>query len=112
MTHGSRIEQVRAAAFRIPTDAPEADGTFAWQDTTLVLVEIDAGGQTGLGYSYAAVAAADIVRSHLAPAVSGQDAFAIPLLWLGMVRSVRNLGWRGVCASAISAVDVALWDLK
>jgi L-alanine-DL-glutamate epimerase-like enolase superfamily enzyme len=29
-----------------------------------------------------------------------------------MVRSVRNLGWRGICATAISAVDVALWDLK
>ncbi len=29
-----------------------------------------------------------------------------------MVAAVRNLGWRGVCANAISAVDNALWDLK
>jgi len=28
------------------------------------------------------------------------------------VRSVRNIGWRGICACAISAIDVALWDLK
>ena len=29
-----------------------------------------------------------------------------------MVGAVRNIGRRGVCAIAISAVDVALWDLK
>jgi L-alanine-DL-glutamate epimerase-like enolase superfamily enzyme len=29
-----------------------------------------------------------------------------------MARAVRNIGWRGVCAYAISALDVALWDLK
>jgi L-alanine-DL-glutamate epimerase-like enolase superfamily enzyme len=29
-----------------------------------------------------------------------------------MVGAVRNIGWRGVCATAIAAVDVALWDLK
>src|SRR5262249_14297548 len=36
----------------------------------------------------------------------------IPRSWEAMVRRVRNLGWRGICATAISAVDVALWDLK
>jgi L-alanine-DL-glutamate epimerase-like enolase superfamily enzyme len=29
-----------------------------------------------------------------------------------MVRAMRNIGWRGVCACAISALDVALRDLK
>lgn len=46
------IAAVRARAFSIPTDAPEADGTFEWESTTLVVVEIDAGGCTGLGYTY------------------------------------------------------------
>jgi L-alanine-DL-glutamate epimerase-like enolase superfamily enzyme len=40
------------------------------------------------------------------------DAFAITQHWDAMVGAVRNLGWRGLCANAISAVDVALWDLK
>jgi L-alanine-DL-glutamate epimerase-like enolase superfamily enzyme len=29
-----------------------------------------------------------------------------------MVRAIRNLGWPGLSATAISALDVALWDLK
>ena len=37
----------RRSAFRIPTDAPEADGTIAWDRTTLVLVEVEAGGNSG-----------------------------------------------------------------
>ena len=40
-----------ARAYTIPTDAPEADGTFAWHETTLVVVTVEAGGQTGLGYT-------------------------------------------------------------
>jgi L-alanine-DL-glutamate epimerase-like enolase superfamily enzyme len=108
----ARIGAVRATAYRIPTDAPEADGTFAWDSTTLVLVEVDAGGKTGLGYTYASAAAAGVVRDTLADVVVGLDALQIPALWDAMVRQVRNLGSRGVCACAISAVDVALWDLK
>jgi hypothetical protein len=38
--------------------------------------------------------------------------FAIPALWVEMVGAARNAGWRGICACAISAIDVALWDLK
>jgi L-alanine-DL-glutamate epimerase-like enolase superfamily enzyme len=112
MSQGARIGRVTARAFRIPTDAPEADGTIAWDATTLVVAEIEAGGKSGLGYSYADAAAAAIISDTLAEIVRGKDAFAIAALWAAMVRAVRNMGWRGVCACAISAVDVALWDLK
>ena len=40
----------------VPTDAPEADGTLAWDKTTLVLVTARAGGQQGIGWSYTAAA--------------------------------------------------------
>lgn len=106
------VERLTARAFRIPTDAPEADGTFAWNETTLVLVEITAGRETGLGYTYSSAAAGEVATSVLASAVDGRDAFDIPRLWNSMVGAVRNIGWRGVCACAISAVDAALWDLK
>ena len=43
------IGRVTASAYEIPTDAPEADGTLAWDSTTLVVIEIEAGGKTGLG---------------------------------------------------------------
>ncbi|MFC4174754.1 enolase C-terminal domain-like protein [Microvirga sp. GCM10011540] len=106
------IEEVAARAYRIPTDAPEADGTFAWERTTLVTVEIAAGGRTGLGYTYSTLAAVPLIASTLAPVLMQEDAFAIPRLWQAMVAQMRNLGSRGIAATAISAVDVALWDLK
>lgn len=101
-----------ATAYQIPTDAPEGDGTFDWEATTLVLVEITAGGVTGLGYTYADAAAAGVIGSALSKALAGHDAFDIPGAHVAMVRQVRNLGRAGVCASAIAAVDSALWDLK
>jgi L-alanine-DL-glutamate epimerase-like enolase superfamily enzyme len=112
MTAGPSIEQVRAHVYRFPADAPEADGTMTWEATTMVLVEIAAGGKTGTGYSYAARAAADVVVDLLTPRVVGHSAFSIPQLWDAMVGAVRNAGWRGIAACAIAAMDVALWDLK
>jgi len=107
-----KIDRVAASAFRIATDAPEADGTFAWDHTTLVVAEVSAGGETGLGYSYTGAAAAKLINDVLAKQLTGEDACAIPRIWERMVGAVRNLGWRGISATAISALDVALWDLK
>ena len=109
---GPRVESVRAAAYVIPTDAPESDGTLEWDRTTLVVVEISAGGATGLGYTYADRATATVVRDTLAEAITGADAFAIPAAGRRMLERVRNLGRAGIASMAISAVDVALWDLK
>lgn len=109
---GPRIERLTARAFRIPTDAPEADGTIAWESTTLVLVQASAGGRQGLGYSYASAASCRVIDDMLRDCVLEQDPLDIPRLWLAMVGAVRNIGSRGVSACAISAVDVALWDLK
>jgi L-alanine-DL-glutamate epimerase-like enolase superfamily enzyme len=107
-----RIVRVEASAYRIPTDAPESDGTLEWDNTTLVLAEVSAGGQTGVGCSYCSATAAGIITDTLADHLKGKPAFSIPALWEAMVGAVRNIGWRGVAANAISAVDIALWDLK
>jgi L-alanine-DL-glutamate epimerase-like enolase superfamily enzyme len=106
------IERLDVSCYTIPTDFPEADGTFAWDRTTLVVVEATAGGQRGLGYTYADTATARFVNDVLAPVVQGRDALAVPAAWTAQCRAVRNLGRAGVAAMAISAVDAALWDLK
>jgi L-alanine-DL-glutamate epimerase-like enolase superfamily enzyme len=103
---------VDVRAFTVPTDAPEADGTLEWSSTTLVFVEVSAAGQSGLGFSYAAGAAAALVRELLRDAVVGMDALSPPAAWQRMRSAVRNIGYPGVASSAISAVDIALWDLK
>lgn len=108
----SRIDEVTAQAYEIPTDAPEADGTFAWSSTTLVLVEAVAGGRRGIGYTYAAGACRRLITGPLAHAVSGHSALDISGAWASMVRAIRNDGRPGLASCAISAVDTALWDLK
>lgn len=74
------IRALRVAAYRVPTDAPEADGTFAWDATTLVLVELDAGGLTGLGYTYADASLVRLIDGHLRGLIEGADAFAMASL--------------------------------
>jgi L-alanine-DL-glutamate epimerase-like enolase superfamily enzyme len=107
-----RIADVRAAAYRVPTERPESDGTLEWDAVTVVLAEVDAGGHTGLGYTYTDAAAAGLIAGTLADAVRGRDAMATGGAWWAMVSAIRNLGWPGISATAISALDVALWDLK
>lgn len=109
---GPTISGVRAAAYRIPTDGPEADGTFAWDATTLIVVEITAGAAHGIGYTYADAAVMALVKGSLAATIKGKDSFDIPACWIAMQRAVRNLGRSGLAACAISAIDSALWDLK
>ena len=106
------IAAVEVAAYTIPTDAPESDGTLEWDSTTLVLVQVRAGGETGIGYTYSNVAAATLIGDNLARVVAGRDALDIAACWHAMVHETRNLGGPGLTASAISAVDNALWDLK
>jgi L-alanine-DL-glutamate epimerase-like enolase superfamily enzyme len=106
------IQRIETRVYRVPTDGAEADGTLQWDSTTMVTAEVIAGGRSGFGYSYTDAAAKSVIDEVLAPALLERDALSIPALWSAMVARVRNLGWRGICATAISAVDVALWDLK
>ncbi len=106
------VEHMAVSAYTVPTDAPEADGTIDWDSTTMVLVELDADGEHGIGYTYADASARRFIGDILQPLVSGRDAMDIPAAWDAMVRAARNAGRPGVGAMAISAVDTALWDLK
>ena len=108
----ARISSIEARAYRIPTDAPEADGTLAWESTTLIVVHITAGDVTGLGCTYTHASAVSVIMGPLAEVVRNEDALDIPKIGASMRRRVRNMGSEGIAATAISAVDLALWDLK
>lgn len=109
---GARIDDVHVIACTVPTDAPEADGTLAWGSTTLVLVQVRAAGMLGTGWTYAPKAGAMFVQDLLTPVVLGSDPIDVPAVSQAMLRTVRNTGRPGLASYAISAVDVALWDLK
>ena len=112
VVEGPAVEGLDAAVYVVPTDAPEADGTLAWDKTTLVLVTARAGGQQGIGWSYTAAAAAPVVTGILSEVVTGRSALDVAGASEAMTRALRNVGRPGIGAMALSAADIALWDLK
>jgi L-alanine-DL-glutamate epimerase-like enolase superfamily enzyme len=106
------VEAVDVSAYEIPTDEPESDGTLEWDSTTLVLVEARAGDASGIGFTYGDASVATLIESKLAAAVEGADPMAPPAVWQRMRAALRNAGQQGVGSMALSAVDIALWDLK
>lgn len=106
------IQRGEVLVCTVPTDKPESDGTFEWESTTVVLVLLEAGGRWGLGYTFSHAAAAQLIRDDLLPRLQGADAWLTGARHRDLLRAVRNLGRPGLAACAISALDVALWDLK
>lgn len=106
------ITDLKVSVYVIPTDHPEADGTIEWDSTTMVLVEIHAGNWIGLGYTYAHMATAAVIEKTLRPLAVGMDALQLPAITNAMIRAIRNNGDCGIAMMAVSAVDIALWDLK
>jgi L-alanine-DL-glutamate epimerase-like enolase superfamily enzyme len=106
------IDDLKVSAFEIPTDSPESDGTYEWDNTTIVIVRVAAGGKQGLGYTYAETATAKLIEDKLKNVVCGRDAMSVSCAYVSMLHSIRNFGRPGICSMAISAVDTALWDLK
>src|SRR5215212_8013877 len=98
------VESLNVSAFKIPTETPEADGTYEWDSTTLVLVEVKGGDKVGLGYTYADSTTAKLIEDNLKPLIIGHDAMSVKAAWISMLRSIRNLGRTGICSMAISAV--------
>ncbi len=112
MGYAAKIESVRVGSFTVPTDAQEADGTFAWDSTTLVVVELYAGTHRGLGYTYSHKLAAPLARELAEKHLIGADPLRNADLFHAMRVAQRNYGREGIAATALSATDVAVWDLK
>ncbi|NUP33321.1 MAG: mandelate racemase [Streptomycetaceae bacterium] len=106
------VDRLTVSVYTVPTDRPEADGTLAWDHTTLVVVQAHAGRASGLGWTYGSPTAAALIRGELATVVEGRDVFDTGGAHEALRRTTRNLGRPGLAIGAISAIDTALWDLK
>ena len=112
------ITAVRTDAYRVPLATVLTDSTHGvMADFELVTVRIsDADGMQGTGYTYAVNSGAKafkvLIDDYLTPILCGQDADTIERRWQDMWWKLHYAGRGGHATSAISAVDIALWDLK
>jgi L-alanine-DL-glutamate epimerase-like enolase superfamily enzyme len=110
---GAQIEDVSVSVYEVPTATEEeSDGTLIWNSTTIVVVGVRCGEHTGLGYTYCDPSAAAVIQSKLTHLLEEADPLMPQKAWSEMQMAIRQLGHDGIAAMAVSAVDVALWDLK
>ena len=77
-----------------------------------VVVEVESDdGQVGVGISSGGEPACHIIETHLKRFLIGQSPFNVELIWDQMWRASLPYGRKGLALHAISAVDLALWDL-
>ncbi|MDV7144045.1 mandelate racemase/muconate lactonizing enzyme family protein [Tropicimonas sp. TH_r6] len=114
----ARIQSVQTRLFDVPlaevlVDARHGDHTkFELITVTITLED----GKVGTGYTYTGGkggrAIAAMLDFDFAPLLTGRDAADVEDLWEEMQWHVHYVGRGGVASFAISAVDIALWDLR
>lgn len=109
----ARIEKTEVSVYEVPTATEEeSDGTLVWSSTPLIVVELRCGEHTGLGYTYCDPAAAKVIESKLVTILEHADPLMPQKAWAEMQLATRQMGHEGIAAMAVSAVDIAMWDLK
>ncbi len=114
----AKVETMQTDLYRIPLQQTLTDSMHGVMlDFELITVRVtDSDGAVGLGYTYTVnhggAAVAVMIDRYLAPLLHGQDADRIESLWQQMWWALHYAGRGGHVTSAISAIDIALWDLK
>jgi len=109
-----KITEVRATTCDVPLPRPIIMGDLRYDSREYLVVEVvtDAGA-TGIGFGMTRNSPVGaIVRRSLAPLLIGQDPILTEAHWDRMYYRNLPIGARGIFMRALSAVDIALWDLK
>src|SRR5579863_9247652 len=86
-------------------------GNFAFHGWVLVEIFTDSG-EVGLGNAaLSPIVTKTLIDTYLKPLLIGADPWDTEYLWQQMYRRTMAFGRKGVAMAAISAVDIALWDL-
>jgi L-alanine-DL-glutamate epimerase-like enolase superfamily enzyme len=113
-----KIASVEVQLFHVPlaevlVDAKHGDHHFFELITATVRLE---DGSAGTGYTYTGGkgghAIAAMIRHDLTPFLIGKDATEVEALYDAMQWHVHYVARGGIASFAISAVDIALWDLR
>lgn len=114
----ANIKDIRVRMFNVTlaevlTDAKHGDHTHFQLITATVTLD---DGSEGTGYTYTGGkggrSIVAMIEDDLAPLLTGRDAEAVEDLYEAMQWHVHYVGRGGIASFAISAVDIALWDLR
>jgi L-alanine-DL-glutamate epimerase-like enolase superfamily enzyme len=114
----ARIKTIETGHYRIPLSVTLSDSTHG-EITAFELITLrvrDADGAEGVGYSYTVGrnggAIADILRREVPALVEGREADDTEAIWQHVWWALHYGGRGGPTVLALSALDIALWDLK
>jgi D-galactarolactone cycloisomerase len=110
---GTAIREVRTHVLEAPLRAPFAYSQAWYAARGAMLVEITTeDGVTGWGEAYGPARLTAPIVGFYAPLLVGRDAMATEAIWQDLYNRLRDHGQKGLPVEALSAVDIALWDIR
>ena len=110
----SPIKKVTCHVVSAPVERPFTSSRgWLYKTRGSCIVEIEtADGITGWGECYGPSAVAKAyIETQFAPRIIGRDAFDVEVIWEDLYNRIKDYGPRGMVTSAMSGIDIALWDI-
>ena len=106
-----KITDLRVRAYSAPYERPITNGKYTYGATEIVVCEVLTDeGVTGIGWAHGTNLVIDTMLS-LRDRVIGQDPYNVERIW-DLMYLPKVYGRKGFATRAISAVDIALWDIQ
>ena len=110
------IREVRADLIASPVQTGFQDATRKVETVGMCVIRVNTDqGLTGIGVTYHEVggeAIKEMIERYYGPKLIGRDPFETEEIWEELFHYARGVGRKGLSFCALSAVDIALWDLK
>ncbi|MDP2949376.1 MAG: mandelate racemase/muconate lactonizing enzyme family protein [Chloroflexota bacterium] len=106
----TRIARVEATTHRVPVKVPFIKGDLA-RTVLVTRVETD-DGAVGWGLGHPSVGTREAINSQMGPFVVGRNPLQIEAIWDALWWEFNQRAQTGTVMSAISAIDIALWDIR
>ena len=110
----SPIKKVICHVVSAPVERPFTSSRgWLYKTRGSCIVEIEtADGIVGWGECYGPSAVAKAyIETQFAPRIIGRDAFDVEVIWEDLYNRIKDYGGRGMATSALSGIDIALWDI-
>lgn len=111
-----KIAKVETFLVTYPVTSGIADATRKVENIGYTIVQLTTDqGLTGFGVTYNEVggeATKELIDKSIGPQIIGRSPFETEVIWQDMFQYLRGVGRKGLSFCALSAVDIALWDLK